>query len=63
MNNTYFELSDDFENIIKNTLNDKQIISIKQNPTGWTNIVYEVEQTKATFSLGFLEMSFGLELL
>ena len=68
MNNTYFELSDDFENIIKNILNDKQIISIKQNPTGWTNIVYEVETNegnffRSTFSLGFLEMSFGLELL
>lgn len=53
MNNTYFELSDDFENIIKNTLNDKQIISIKQNPTGWTNIVYEVETNEGNFFFRF----------
>lgn len=53
MNNTYFELSDDFENIIKNILNDKQIISIKQNPTGWTNIVYEVETNEGNFFFRF----------
>lgn len=53
MNNTYFELSDDFENIIKNTLNDKQIISIKQNTTGWTNIVYEVETNEGNFFFRF----------
>ena len=42
-----------FENIIKNTLNDKQIISIKQNPTGWTNIVYEVETNEGNFFFRF----------
>ena len=34
MNNTYFTLDDNFEKIIKNTLNDKEIISLKQIPTG-----------------------------
>ena len=63
MNNTYFTLDDNFEKIIKNTLNDKEIISLKQIPTGWTNIVYEVQHLKVTFSLDFLEMSFGLEQL
>ena len=53
MNNTYFKLIDDFENIIKNTLTDKQIISIKQNPTGWTNIVYEVETNEGSFFFRF----------
>lgn len=53
MNTTYFELSDDFENIIKNILNNKQIISIKQNPTGWTNIVYEVETNEGNFFFRF----------
>ena len=53
MNNTYFELTDDFENIIKNTLKNKQIIDLKQIPTGWTNIVYEVETADGNFFFRF----------
>ena len=53
MNNTYFELTDDFDNIIKNTLKNKQIIDLKQIPTGWTNIVYEVETADGNFFFRF----------
>lgn len=53
MNNTYFTLDDNFEKIIKNTLNDKEIISLKQIPTGWTNIVYEVTTSEGNFFFRF----------
>lgn len=53
MNNTYFNLNDNFEKIIKNTLNDKQILNLKQIPTGWTNIVYEVETNEGNFFFRF----------
>ena len=53
MSNTYFKLDEDFENIIKNVLNDKKIINIKQNPTGWTNIVYEVKTNEDNFFFRF----------
>lgn len=53
MEKTYFELTDNFENIIKNTLNNKQIIDFNQISTGWTNIVYEVETTDGNFFFRF----------
>lgn len=53
MNNTYFTLDDNFEKIITNTLNTKTILNLKQIPTGWTNIVYEVETTEGNFFFRF----------
>jgi len=38
----YFSLNEDFENIIRNSLKEQEIISINQISTGWTNIVFEV---------------------
>lgn len=37
----------------QNTLNDKEIISLKQIPTGWTNIVYEVTTSEGNFFFRF----------
>lgn len=53
MNNTYFNLNDNFEEIIKNALKGKQILNLKQIPTGWTNIVYEVETNEGNFFFRF----------
>ena len=53
MNNTYFNLNDNFEEIIKNALKYKQILNLKQIPTGWTNIVYEVETNEGNFFFRF----------
>ena len=53
MNNTYFNLNDNFEEIIKDALKDKQILNLKQIPTGWTNIVYEVETNEGNFFFRF----------
>ena len=53
MNNTYFNLNDNFEEIIKDALKDKQIHNLKQIPTGGTNIVYEVETDEGNFFFRF----------
>lgn len=53
MNNTYFNLNDNFEEIIKDALKDKRIHNLKQIPTGWTNIVYEVETDEGNFFFRF----------
>lgn len=53
MNTTYFELTDDFKNIIQNVLKNKHIIDLNQISTGWTNIVYEVETTEGNFFFRF----------
>lgn len=37
----YFTLDENFEEIIKDALKDKEIISITPITTGWTNIVFE----------------------
>ena len=39
----FFTLDEDFNGIIKNALNGKEIKNINFISTGWTNIVYEVE--------------------
>ncbi len=53
----YFTLDEDFNSIIKRTLqaesSDIIINSIKQNTTGWTNIVYEVSTNKGDFFFRF----------
>ena len=53
MEKNYFTLDEDFEEIIKNSLPDKQILSTKQITTGWTNIVYEVKTTDGNFFFRF----------
>ena len=42
MTKNYFSLNEDFKTIIKNTLTNMKINSIKSVTTGWTNIVFEV---------------------
>jgi len=53
MNKKFFEIDEDFESIIKNTLKDKQINEFHQISTGWTNIVYEVSTDKGNFFFRF----------
>lgn len=53
MENMYFKLDDNFEKIINETLNDKKIYKIELIPTGWTNIVYEVETDNGEYFFRF----------
>lgn len=53
MNNIFFKLEDDFETIISKALEGKMINKIKLIPTGWTNIVYEVETDEGDFFFRF----------
>ena len=53
MEKKYFELNEDYEKIIKNTLKDKEINEFKQISTGWTNIVYEVSTNEGNFFFRF----------
>ena len=53
MDKKYFELNEDFETIIKNSLKDKDVNKIKLIPTGWTNIVYEVETNDGNYFFRF----------
>lgn len=53
MGKKYFELDEDYERIIENTLKDKNIMGFKQISTGWTNIVYEVSTDKGNFFFRF----------
>lgn len=49
----YFSLDENFEKIIRNTLHDKDIDSINQISTGWTNIVFEVSTNEGNFFFRF----------
>ena len=53
----FFELGEDFESIIRNTLSKKEgivdIVKISPITTGWTNIVYRVETTKHNYFFRF----------
>lgn len=53
MSKKYFELDEDYEKIIKNTLKDKKINEFNQISTGWTNIVYEVSTNEGNFFFRF----------
>jgi len=53
MDKKYFELGEDYERIIKNTLKDKKINEFNQISTGWTNIVYEVSTTDGNYFFRF----------
>ena len=53
MEKKYFELNEDYEKIIKNTLKEHEIKKFNQISTGWTNIVYEVSTDKGNFFFRF----------
>lgn len=53
MKNIYFKLEDNFEKIINKALQNKKINKIKLIPTGWTNIVYEVEAEDGEYFFRF----------
>lgn len=53
MKNIYFKLEDNFEEIINKALENKKINKIKLIPTGWTNIVYEVETDDGEYFFRF----------
>ena len=53
MKDIFFKIDDNFEKIIKNTLKNKKIQTLKQITTGWTNIVYEVETDDENYFFRF----------
>ena len=53
MKDIFFKLDDDFNRIIGESLKDKKITKIKFIPTGWTNIVYEVETNDGNYFFRF----------
>lgn len=53
MDKKYFELDEDYEEIIKDTLKDKKINKFNQISTGWTNIVYEVSTNEGDYFFRF----------
>jgi len=53
MKEKHFNLTDDFESIIANSLPGKKIKKTKLIPTGWTNIVYEVEANDEKYFFRF----------
>ncbi len=53
MKDIYFKIDEDFEAIIKNCLNDKEIKNMQLITTGWTNIVYEVETNDGNYFFRF----------
>jgi len=53
MNKNYFTLDEDFEKIIKISLKDKKISSLKPISTGWTNIVFEACTDSGNFFFRF----------
>lgn len=53
MDKNYFSLDEDFDNIIRNALKDKDIISINPISTGWTNIVFEAETNDGNYFFRF----------
>lgn len=63
MKKTYFSLDEDFEKIIKNTLNDKEVTAINQITTGWTNIVFEVATTEGNYFFRFPRDEFWIKVI
>ena len=53
MENNYFSLDENFEEIIKKSLPGKEILKTKFISTGWTNIVYEVETNDGNYFFRF----------
>lgn len=53
MTKNYFSLDEDYNEIIKRALYDKNILSMNQITTGWTNIVYEVNTDGGNYFFRF----------
>lgn len=53
MEKNYFSLDENFNNIIKNSLSDKNITEIIPISTGWTNIVFEAETNDGDYFFRF----------
>ena len=53
MEKNYFSLDEDFDKIIRNSMKDKEIVSINSISTGWTNIVFEVETNDGNYFFRF----------
>ena len=53
MEKNYFSLEENFDNIIKNSLNDKNITKIVPVSTGWTNIVFEAKADDGDYFFRF----------
>ena len=57
---TYFSLDENFEQIIKTTLSNKTINSVKPVTTGWTNIVFEVATNDGNYFFRFPRDNFWI---
>lgn len=53
MKQVFFNLNEDFESIIHKSMPNCKIYNAKLIPTGWTNIVYEVETDKGNYFFRF----------
>ena len=53
MEKIYFELDENFDNIIKNALDNEKIERIEKISTGWTNIVYNVKTDNGEYFFRF----------
>ena len=53
MEKNYFSLDENFNNIIKKSLSDKNITEIIPISTGWTNIVFEAETNDGDYFFRF----------
>lgn len=58
---TFFSLDENFDTIIKKSLNDKEIKSIIPVTTGWTNIVYEVSTNDGNYFFRFPRDDFWIK--
>ena len=61
MQKNYFTLDEDFENIIKNSLPNREIHSIRSVTTGWTNIVFEVSTNDGCYFFRFPRDEFWIK--
>lgn len=51
--NIFFDINENFKGIIEQNLKDKKIYALNLIPTGWTNIVYEVETNEGNYFFRF----------
>lgn len=55
---TYFELNENFEEIIKRALVGKEVLEINPISTGWTNMVFEVSTNEGNYFFRFPRRDF-----
>ena len=60
MKKNYFSLDENFENIIKNSFPEKDIIKINTISTGWTNIVFEAITNEGNYFFRFPRDNFWI---